>query len=105
MEKNAKDVTQYKFYWQILQGFELATNIKAEKLNTQVQLAIGDITAEKGLLKTKHSQGRYPVWNKFSSCDVKLQSELTFESDLRVTVQNEEKGLFGGLSNKIIGEF
>ena len=36
MEKNVKDTTQYKFYWQILQGFELATNIKTEKLNTQV---------------------------------------------------------------------
>jgi hypothetical protein len=105
MEKNIKDTTQYKFYWQILQGFELATNFKAEMLKTQVQLAIGDITTEKGLLKTGYAEGRYPVWNKFDFCDVKLQSELTFESDLRVTIQNEKKGIFGGLSNQIIGEF
>lgn len=39
---------------------------------------------------------------------VEIQNELTFESDMRVTVQNKEKaGIFskGEFCNKIIGEF
>ena len=56
-------------------------------------------------MKTSYEEGRYPVWNKCEYVEVKLQEDLTFESDMRVIIKNEKKGFFGGISDKIIGEF
>jgi len=53
---------------------------------------IGDLTGNK-VLKTKdkkgkdfYAKGRYPIWNYFNTASVKLNGELTFESDMRVTI-------------------
>lgn len=56
------------------------------------------------MLATEFVEGRYPVWNKCDSTEVKLHEDLTFEADMRVILKNQEDRFFGGLSNKIIGE-
>jgi len=96
---------QYKFFFHILSGFELATGIPEEKLNTRVQIKIGNLDVAKDGLETKHKQGHYPIWNECAVKDVSLELELAFEADMRITVQNEKKGWFGGLANQVIGEF
>ena len=96
---------QYKFFFHILSGFELATGIPEDKLNTRVQIKIGNLDVAKDGLETAHKQGHYPTWNKCAVKDVSLELELAFEADMRITVQNEKKGWFGGLANQVIGEF
>jgi hypothetical protein len=54
---------------------------------------------------TDSKPGRYPVWDHFFTDIIDLDKELTFESDMRVTLQNKKSKLFGGFSNQIIGEF
>jgi hypothetical protein len=36
---------------------------------------------------------------------VQLNPELTFESDMKVILQNKKSKLFGGWANQVIGEF
>jgi len=84
--KKKEGKQQYKFYFQILSGFELASVIPEGKLNTRVELTIGNLSVDTGNLKTPFARGRYPVWNHFDSKDVMLEKELTFESDMRVTI-------------------
>ena len=48
---------------------------------------------------TKNRKGRYPVWDAFGTEMVELDKELTFESDMRLTLQNKKSKLFGGFSN------
>lgn len=55
-------------------------------------------------MKTNYETGRYPVWNKCDTVEVKLQEDLTFESDMRVIIKNKKKNFFGFVSDKIIGE-
>jgi len=79
-------------------------------LNTRVELKIGNLSVEKAKLetggcKTSYQKGRYPVWNEFRVEDVLIEKELMFESDMRVTLQNQKTSFFGSLSNQIIGEF
>lgn len=97
--------TAYKFYCQVLQGFELASCVAAEDLNTSVEVQIGNLAQTKGSIATTRKAGRYPVWNWLSSREVNLQNELAFESDMRVSLVNESKGFFGGLEHHVIGEF
>lgn len=68
----------YKMFYQIIHGFELASNIPPHKLETKVELMIGDCTGNK-VLKTKdkkgkdlYAKGRYPIWNYFNTASVKL---------------------------------
>ena len=68
-------------------------------------MKIGNLSVDAGGVKTGYKPGRYPVWDHFEVKDVSIQKELTFESDMRVILQNQEKELFGGLSNVVIGEF
>lgn len=42
----SKEKVTYKFYCQILQGFEIASNIDPEKLETSVAISIGALTVE-----------------------------------------------------------
>lgn len=53
--------------------------------------------------ETEFKAGRYPVWNLTGSSDIQL-GDLTFESDLRLVLMNQKKGVFGGLSNMRIAE-
>lgn len=96
---------QYKFFFHILSGFELATGIREDKLKTRVDIKIGNLDVIKDGLKTNYQCGHYPIWNECKVKDVLLELELAFEADMRITVQNEKKGLFGTLSNQVIGEF
>ena len=56
-------------------------------------------------MATKYQPGHYPVWNQTTVSDVAVEKELTFESDMRVSVTNETTDWFGPLSTKVIGEF
>jgi hypothetical protein len=56
------------------------------------------------LRETDKRLGRYPVWDKFESLDIML-GDLTFESDIKITVLNIDKGVFGGVKEFEIGEF
>ena len=58
----------------------------------------------KGPIKTGKVKGRYPVFNTLKSTEVKLQNELAFEADMRISLINHKEGLFGVDSN-VIGEF
>ena len=77
----------YRFYYQILNGFELAGAIPQEKLNTKVELQIGTSNSKK--ITTDKARGRYPLWNKFDHKDVLMEKELTLESDMKISVYNE----------------
>ena len=56
------------------------------------------------MLCTDYVDGRYPVWNKVDSVDVKLHEDLTFEPDMRVILKNHKERLFLGPTYDIIGE-
>lgn len=105
--KTKSDKAQYYFYFNILQGFELATALPENQLDTRVELKIGQLTAEEtSQLVTDHKKGHYPIWNKFDFVMVKLQKEMMFEADLRVSIYNRKsKWLFEGYRNILIGEF
>lgn len=60
VEKGKKQA--YKFYYQILSGFEIATQIDEDKLDTCVEIQIGNLTGAKKI-RSEFSKGRYPVWN------------------------------------------
>ena len=116
MVKEKAGKTTYKFYCQILQGFELASCIapdkkKADELNTWVEVQIGNLSKTRGAIATEPKPGRYPVWNYMhpstatQPCEVKLQNELAFESDMRVSLFSESRGFFGALDRLVIGEF
>ena len=68
-----KKEQKYMFFYQIIHGFELASNIPAKKLNTKVELMIGDMVGPKVLKtkdskgKDKYAKGRYPIWNYFDT--------------------------------------
>ena len=56
--------------------------------------------------ETPHRAGRYPIWDHLAYDQmVQLNPELTFESDMKITLQNKKSKLFGGWANQIIGEF
>ena len=94
--KSEKSV--FKFYCQIIQGFEIASCVPNEglkvfgadgprDLETQVSVAIGNLTVDQGGLKTDTGYSWYPVWNYCKSVDVKLVVELMFETDMRVSLR------------------
>lgn len=62
-------------------------NKNSRELETQVQVAIGNLTVDAGGLKTGIGHSRYPVWNYYKAVDVKLVEELIFESDMRVSLR------------------
>lgn len=84
-DKSGKQV--YKFYQQILTGFEIATAIPSEDLNLRCELQLGGSQAGKKL-RTQQARGRYPKWNYFSEDDIYLEKEIAFESDLKISVIN-----------------
>ena len=84
-DKSGKQL--YRFYYQIINGYELATAIDEEKLNTRVEIQIGGAVNKKIITKT--SKGRYPQWLKIKHDDIMLEKELSFESDLKISVINE----------------
>lgn len=88
MVKKKQGKQQYKFYFHILQGFELATSIPESMLNTKVEIKIGNLSVDKDGCKTDFLNGHYPIWNEYKVKDVFLETELAFESDMRITVQN-----------------
>ena len=51
----------YTFFYQILSGLEIADAFSNMKLNTRVEISIGNLVGEKSI-KTKYSEGRYPQW-------------------------------------------
>ena len=63
---------QYKFYFHIHSGFELATSIKEEVLDTCVEIKIGDLSIIKDGCVTKFKKGHYPIWNEAKWKDVYL---------------------------------
>lgn len=71
-----------------MQGFELATSIPESMLNTKVEIKIGNLSVDKDGCKTDFLNGHYPIWNEYKVKDVFLETELAFESDMRITVQN-----------------
>lgn len=103
--KKKTEKTQFRFYGHIHQGFELASALPEDKLDTYVSLQIGkNLSVDK--FKTEPGKGRYPVWKYFSADEiVQLEKELVFEPDMRVTLYNRKTKLFGGLANIVIGEF
>lgn len=101
-EQRKRDL-KYKFYYQICQGFELASSISEDKLRTSVQIKIGDLPVEK--CTTKKVAGRYPQWNYFDTQILNLKENLEFEADMKVTLRNEKKALFGQVSNLNIADF
>ena len=92
---------KYNFFYNILQGFEIASSIPTEKLDTSVFIKIGK-TDE---FKTDWKAGRYPNWKFINDKEVILDKELTFEPDLKVTLYNKKTKFFGGFANLVIGEF
>lgn len=100
------DQINYYFYYSILQAFELATALPADKLDTRVEVRIGKFAKEeKPSLVTDHRKGHYPIWNHFSDVRVDLEREMVFEADMRVSVYNKKSSFFGGFKNILIGEF
>ena len=82
----------YKIFTQILSGFEIAPNLSVDSLKTSIDIKIGNIAMqkEKGMV-TEAVVGRFPKWNQIIIRDVKLDKNLQFASDLRVTVHNTTK--------------
>ena len=70
----------YRFYYQILSGFDIATAIPEEKLKPYCELKIGQGNEDKvknhngedGLTGVK-LQTRYPQWNHFDFQDIQLE--------------------------------
>lgn len=85
----------------------MASSIPAEKLETRVEIRIGNLAVDEklGKLVTPNRKGRYPEWAYFEHEFVELEKELTFESDMRITLQNKKTKFFGDFSNYVIGEF
>jgi hypothetical protein len=77
---------QYKFFFHILSGFEVATGIPETKLKTRVDIKIGNLDVIKDGLKTNFRNGHYPTFNECKVKDVYLELELAFEADMRITV-------------------
>ena len=68
-------------------------------MKSRVDIKIGNLNVEKDGCKTDFQYGHYPIWDVCKYKDVFLETELAFEADMRVTVQNQKTGLFGSLSN------
>ena len=45
------------------------------------------------------------MWHYFDNKIIKLGKELTFVSDMRISLWNKKERMFFGFSNKIVGEF
>lgn len=60
---------EYRFYSQMLHGFELASCKEAEELNTWAEVQIGNIKAP---ITTAKKAGRYPVWDDLATRKVML---------------------------------
>jgi hypothetical protein len=100
-EKSGKQT--FKFYYQVFSGFELSVKeIDEEKLNTFFEIKIGST-----VIKSKATcPGRFPNWNEIDSKDVSLSKEISFESDIMVSIISKgAESTFGKEEDKIIGQF
>jgi hypothetical protein len=89
----------------------LASSLPADLLDTKLELEIGELRGKdlkknkKKAIETKFKKGRYPVWALTDFKDLQLESELMFESDMKVSLYNREKGIFGSENLRHIGDF
>ena len=58
-KKKEKNIT-YRFFCQIIHGFEIATSIPEKGLKTKVEIRIGDLCLDKKCLSTTDKEGRFP---------------------------------------------
>ena len=76
IERKLKDKSgkqPYTFFCQILRGFELAQQIDEEKLDTVVEVQIGNVRDK---FRSDPKKGRFPDYNFFKTAEVTLQKEL-----------------------------
>lgn len=87
-----------------MNAFELASSKKEGELNTYVDIVIGNQTT--GKLKSDFKKGHYPIWNNIGECDVQMEKDLSFETDMRITIYNKTKSMFGvNQGHAVLGEF
>jgi hypothetical protein len=71
----------YRFFPQILSGFEIAPILAADSLTTRIEIRIGHSPP----IYTVSSTGRFPLWKWYQpDILVQLDKNISFASDMRV---------------------
>jgi hypothetical protein len=98
----------YKFFAQIISGFEIAPSIPVKDLSVKVDFKIGNLSVVKKDNAKKScteviKNSRYPIWNQIFELDIMMDKNIQFASDMRVMVTRSATGIFD--SNLSIGDF